>query len=169
MRSLLFVLGLALSLTGNAQDVRYGAFTVVFRTDPMTDDVVNQMYSLAIDPPALQSGAGLWIACDPDGPQGVDAWVWADEYLGADGIAVDYRLDDEPAVVETRWVSSNDGTAAYLPWDLQAELLPILGGHDELRVRVYDYRDVPYDFRFSVVGFDDALAAIGCWQPSGGN
>lgn len=148
------------------QDAMYGSWSVVWRVDPISDENSSYIGVFASEHPTLADRSMLAVRCTVGLPHSVEIFVAADSYLtNADTVRVDYRFDDREAHVGARWSTSVAGTGAFLfPGQVAAFVQEALASN-ELVWRVYDYRDSPFLYRFSLDGFNDALAALGCYEP----
>lgn len=135
-----------------------GSFFLVTSTDPMTDADRSFAYTPDVESSRTRSGALVW-RCDGDR---LELYLSADEYLGSEGVAIQWRFDGNEAVERHRWSSSTNGTAAFAP---RSEVRTFTAGAvpaREVVIRVWDFRNNGRTYRFRLDGLVASLRRLSC-------
>lgn len=142
---------------GDAAGEKVGAFVIVQRSDPMTDEV-RWIAKITIGNQALS------IKCDTPGNRSVYVHLVAGQFMGRDGEPrmMEYRVDEAPLVTQT-WLYQSDGLFVDESSG-STEFLTDAAEAKRLRFRAYKFDGSAVLFDFPVNGIKAAAikVATGC-------
>lgn len=150
----------ALMLTpgvASAQE-RIKRFVFVSQRDEISDHDTSVLFTTALEVSLLTKPQLIW-RCNG---RRVQLYVFADEFLDNEPIAIRYRFDSDPASLIERWNPSTDGTSAYAPSATTPHFTAAATAATSVLIRAKDFRGTAHDMRFSMMGLTAGLAKLPC-------
>ena len=148
----LFLFLLTFSIASRQQ---IGSFIVETTKDELTDETIIIAMSPAVVYPDFSDDAALYLRCTGNR---FEIFVYADKFLDINNeIRAKYKIGDVLIKYPERFFPSTDGTAAFV-MSPKAFLVDLVNGDGgEMVIRLWNYRDTPYTYKFKLEGLMQVL------------